>query len=35
MTTAEGETLFKKAEAARSETASRIRIETPDLISTP
>ena len=30
LTTAEGETLFKKAEAARSETASRIRIETPD-----
>lgn len=29
LTTAEGETLFKKAEAARSETASRIRIETP------
>jgi len=30
LTTAEGENLFKKAEAARSETASRIRIETPD-----
>ncbi len=30
LTTAEGETLLKKAEAARSETASRIRIETPD-----
>lgn len=30
LTPAEGETLFKKAEAARSETASRIRIETPD-----
>lgn len=30
LATAEGETLFKKAEAARSETASRIRIETPD-----
>ena len=29
LTTAEGETLFKKAEAARSETASRSRLETP------